>query len=490
MSCETRSTARDRVRRLARFWGVHAAGRPVCRGHHAPLDFLASWCLDRPALSLVHGPRGGGKSFLRAFATHLDSLRQDGHATRILGGSLAQSRQIYEALREFDRVRPEAKIFAPRGLTEHRATYCTGSDVAILAASPTSVRGPHVPTLCLDEVDEIAPDIREAAFGMCMARGGSPASVAMTSTWHRLGGPMEGLLERGRSGEFPVWTFCAFEVLESCPEDRSGPNLERCPECPLMRWCHDDKHMHGGLPKAKRSAGHYAIDSLIQKVRGVSLRVFESDYLCLGPKADGLWFKGFDLARHVSESAEFDPSHPAYLAVDPGVWTGAVFFQVRRLPDSTRLVTVFADLLVEDAPAREVAETLNRLAESRCLGRLAGRYSDPAGGARNPIGETVLDVYRRHGLPLDPWDRANPPVSDSLALVEDHLNPADGVPRLLVHPRCAPTIRAFLSYRRARRQGQWLDRPEDPQHPHEDLIDALRGGLHARLRRAVDRLFL
>jgi hypothetical protein len=33
------------------------------------------------------------------------------------------------------------------------------------------------------------------------------------------------------------------------------------------------------------------------------------------------------------------------------------------------------------------------------------------------------------------------------------------------------------NYRRAKRGGQWQDWPEDPQHPHEELVDALRGGL-------------
>ena len=50
---------------------------------------------------------------------------------------------------------------------------------------------------------------------------------------------------------------------------------------------------------------------------------------------------------------------------------------------------------------------------------------------------------------------------------------------MLVHPRCGATIDALRSYRRARRGGQLLDAPADPQHPHEDLVDALRGGLKA-----------
>jgi hypothetical protein len=70
-------------------------------------------------------------------------------------------------------------------------------------------------------------------------------------------------------------------------------------------------------------------------------------------------------------------------------------------------------------------------------------------------------------------------VADGLALVESFLMPADGVARLRIHPRCTALLRGLSNYRRARRGGQWQDYPEDPQHPHEDLVDALRGGLRA-----------
>src|SRR5262249_46286783 len=150
-------------------------------------------------------------------------------------------------------------------------------------------------------------------------------------------------IDRGREGAFPVDTCCAFEVLERCPEERSGPHLENCPQCPLVSWCHSDRDTHpSGLPKAKRSAGHYTIDSLIQKVKAVSLRVFESDYLCLRPRAAGVWFSMFDEPSHVSANAEFAP----------GVHTGAIWFQaVPRLDGRGHRVNVFADYFAEGLSA-------------------------------------------------------------------------------------------------------------------------------------------
>ena len=474
---------RPRGRRALRQWirdhlGIEIARQPVCRGHTAPFDYFSRIFLERPPLALVLGPRGGGKSFLSALDTHLTSRWNPRHTTRILGGSLAQSSQVHYALRDLIRGGDDADVVSK--LTKDGAYYANDAEVKILAASSTSVRGPHVPTLKLDEVDEIDEECREAAMGMCMNRHGVPGSVVMTSTWHRVDGPMARLMERGHAGDFPVYSFCAFEVLEHCPEERSGKYLEKCPECPLVQWCHKDRDLDPlGRPKAKRADGHYAIDSLIQKARATGSRTFEADYLCLGPRVDGLWFPGFDPGANVHPRAEYDPSLAVHVAVDSGVFTGAVFFQVAKLPTPTGVaeeIRVFADYLRENASAEANAQALLEVARTRCNGRIDVASTDPAGGSRNPVGPTVIAEYERSGLrPLRRWPHGS--VADGLALLESFLAPADGRSRLVVHPRCEATARALRHYRRAKRGGQWQDYPEDPQHPHEDLVDALRGGL-------------
>ncbi len=466
---------------VLKYTGIKIAETSVCVGHNAPWEFFRDFFLDRPSLALVLGPRGGGKSYLSALNTHIVSRFNDRHGTRILGGSLAQSEQIYRALRDtiyHSDSKAGGDAASISRLLKGEAVYRNGSEVSVLAASSRSVRGPHVPSLKLDEVDEIATDLREAAMGMCMDdRHGSKASVLMTSTWHRVNGPMAGLMERAAAGEFPLYTFCVFEVLETCPDERSGKFLEKCPTCPLVKWCHDVPP--GVQPKAKRSDGHYGIDALIQKVRATSAKTFEADYLCKGPRTDGLWFPTFSEDSHVRDVAEYDRNLPVHLALDSGVFTGAVFFQVAHLMTQTGPVDeirVFADYLAENVPAEQNAYRILDRARGCCNGRLDTVSTDPAGGARNPVGPTVIGEYERVGLrPMKRWPQGS--VADGLALMESFLNPADGRSRLIIHPRCAPTIRALQNYRRAKRGGQWQDYPEDPQHPHEDLVDALRGGL-------------
>ncbi len=462
---------------MASVWGVNVAKESVCEGHSSPGQFLAELVFDRPPMILIHGSRGGGKSFLSALAIHFDSIIYTHHGTRILGGSLAQSQQIYEALELFDQALPEAGLF--KRLLKTEAEYTTGSKVSILAASSTSVRGPHVPRLCLDEVDEIAPDIRESAVGMCMALRGVSPTIAMTSTWHKVGGPMAELIAKGRAGAFPVHTFCAFEVLERCPDERSGRHLEKCPECPLMKWCHADKDRRAdGLPKAKRSDGHYTIDSLIQKVQATSERIFESDYLCLGPKADGVWFTQFNELANVSSVAAYDPALPIHISVDSGVSTAAVYAQ--RTPAGK--IHVFGDYLAEGLSAEDNGRLILARAHDLAPYAMANRAfkvsTDSAGGARNPVGPTVFAEYDRVGLRgpngRENWPKYPGSVEDSLLLTEAMVRSADGNVSLLVHPSCTKLINAFKGYRRAKRQNIWMDYPEDPQLD-EHLIDSVRG---------------
>ena len=471
---------------VERYTGVRIPTESVCPGHAAPFDLFARQVLERPPLALWHGPRGSGKSFLSAIDTHLASRFIPRHATRILGGSLAQSEQIHQAMKEAvlegagSRGNDAASV---KRFTKNEVAYHNGSSVSILAASPTSVRGPHVPALKLDEVDEIDDDIRESAMGMAMEIRGVKSSILMTSTWHRTNGPMAGLMDKGRAGAFPVDTFCIFEALERCPVERSGPQLELCPSCPIHAWCHADRDQHpSGLPKAKRSAGHYSIDSLIQKAQGVSPRVFESDYLCLRPKTAGVWFTMFDESRHVTPIAEYDPHRGVHLAVDPGVHTGAVWFQSRPRTDGKgHIVNVFADYFAEGLSAEQNAVAIVEQSRQLCgPSDWKRRVSlDPASSSRTAVGPTVRGEYERAGLKgrtgLESWPCGK--KNDGLQFLEALLRSADGAASLFVHPRCRSLITAFACYTRAKQAGQWLDHAADPQHPFEDMIDPLCGGL-------------
>lgn len=477
------------------YTGVEIQHVPVCRGHSAPFQMFAQQFLERPLISVWHGPRGGGKSFLSALDTHANSRFRPGHATMVLGGSKQQSRQIYGAL---DYLNREARgkfgddhdQIGPRDLLAESARYRNGSEVSILAASPTSVRGPHVPSLKLDEVDEIDSEIREQALGMAMEikRRGvvHTPSILMTSTWHRSNGPMAELMGRASEGEFPSHTFCIFEVLERCPESRSGPwvggddRYLHCPTCPIRPWCHSDSG-RGERPKAKRSSGHYSIDTLIQKAQVASAATIRSDYLCDGPQTKGLYFPEFD-DLNVSEAAEYQPGLPVHAPIDSGDHTGGCLFQIVSTQDGEYQVDqihVFAEYYSKGRGARVAGQEFQAVAGQRCGGKLDRPTTDPAGKAATSVGPVVLGEYAAVGFRPVPWPSYPGSVRQGINLIASFLQTATGRRDLLIHPRCKRLIEAFRHYERKKVRGQYRDEPADPQHPYEDMMDALRGGLHA-----------
>jgi Terminase large subunit, T4likevirus-type, N-terminal len=229
--------------------------------------------------------------------------------------------------------------------------------------------------------------------------------------------------------------------------------------------------------------------------------------------SDGAWFKSFDAARHVSEGAEYVPGLPVHLAIDCGVsrHVAAVWFQVRpvcyvpqhALPDRHEpeptsrgwtplrpalpmvaehglrsVVTVFGDFHCEGLYSEAAARAIVAHGEALpgCGGRADVVRLDPAASARTGIGPTAYSEFERvFGPVLARWPQHR--VLDGLDQLEVLLDQGC----LLLHPRCAPLKAAFQNYARRRTTGgDWQDEPADPQHPHEDLMDALRGGVRDR----------
>jgi|GEM_PF-1942093 len=191
---------------------------------------------------------------------------------------------------------------------------------------------------------------------------------------------------------------------------------------------------------------------------------------------EGVWFETFDDV-HQSVLAEYDPAYPVHLAVDSGVHTGAVWFQIKydKETDEAR-VNIFGDYYSEKVPAYDNAKAILAKGKALCGGKVDRCTTDPAGKSPSAVSNsTVASEYKRAGLKPDFWPSFPGSVLAGLTLVEGFVSTSP--PDLIVHPRCHDLISAFSNYKRAKRAGQWIDRPEDPQHPYEDMLDALRGGL-------------
>lgn len=194
---------------------------------------------------------------------------------------------------------------------------------------------------------------------------------------------------------------------------------------------------------------------------------------------EGARFPSFDPSRHVSAAAAYHPGLPVRLAIDCGVsgHTGAVFFQVRDVGPYRRRVTVFADYYAAGLYSEANALAILDKGKSLFPGPLEIVRLDPASSARTGVGPAAYGEYERvfgrRAVAFWPGHL----VSDGLDQIELLLGPPDREPDLLIHPDCVHLVAAFNGYVMAQQGGEWMSYPKDPNHPHEDMMDALRGGI-------------
>jgi hypothetical protein len=192
---------------------------------------------------------------------------------------------------------------------------------------------------------------------------------------------------------------------------------------------------------------------------------------------ESVWFASFERARHVSDQyAEYVPGLPVHLAIDCGTsqYTGAVFFQSPQIDEQRRAVTVFGDFFAAGSYSAKTAEAiLQKAMELPCKGIVDVVRLDPASKAHTGIG---LAAYHEYGIVFGDRITSKWPshkVVDGLDFMELMLDRG----LLVIHSRCTQLIEAFVNYRRETKAGVVLDKPADPQNPHEDMMDALRGGI-------------
>jgi hypothetical protein len=283
----------EMLRRCEEQLGLKLPTEPVCSNHQAPgqyfLDSISSRDGGQP---IVCACRSGGKTELTALIALIESVAYSDCGTRILGGSETQSLGLYEHLTEFIKHGDLYDLLDGEPLTT-RVKFKNGSRARILAASQRSVRGPHVPRLILDEVDEIEPEIYRAALPILTSTSDIPGTLRILSTMNRPDGLMGQIMEEGVDAGRQFYTWCVFDVMERC-EGRD------CSKCVLWEDCQG---------KAQRANGYYKVDDAV-KLRtapGFCREDWESQMLCLKPGHKSLIWSGYNEQFHLyTPPADFD----------------------------------------------------------------------------------------------------------------------------------------------------------------------------------------
>lgn len=192
--------------------GVKIPDPAICKTHKSPLDALWDSYADENPFGIWHAMRGSGKTLLLAILAWLESVFKPRCGTTILGGSLEQSQKAIAYSTQLWQ-RPEAPTQLLAGTVAGRGYKLKhGAWVAALAASQKSVRGPHPQKLRLDEVDEMAPEIFDAAMGQPKSNYGIPDQVVASSTLHHPFGMMADLIDNREERGAKLYQWCVEEV--------------------------------------------------------------------------------------------------------------------------------------------------------------------------------------------------------------------------------------------------------------------------------------
>lgn len=312
-------------------------------GHKSPFSFLWAVIIDLVTEALVWANRSGGKSYLGGLITWLRSGWNSGVGTKILGGSFEQSAKSYKAVNDmWDRTEMMTDFLsAPPMIT--KTHWKNQSNVEILTASHNSVRGPHQQKLILDEVEEMAFDIFEAALSQPQASRGIKSSTIIMSTMHKRYGVMNYLLEKYPEMGMVLFKWCVWEVLEPCVD-------YSCSTCPLRSYC-PGKQM-------KEAEGHYKIEDFVKKMQQLSIKALMAEWLCRNPSREGLVYSEFeDEGDNVTEQG-FDENKPVELGIDFGgtnpfaITAWQVFDKIDVQVDEVYMRDTRNGLVIAEAKAR------------------------------------------------------------------------------------------------------------------------------------------
>jgi len=184
-----------------------------CEEHQSPLDALWDIYSDNAEFTILQAMRGSGKTLLLAILAYLESIFKPRCETTILGGSLEQSTKAVTYLRGLWELPQSPRDMLKSGVVAGRGyELSNGSWVMALAASQKSVRGPHPQRLRLDEVDEMAPEIFDAALGQPKESYGIPDQVVASSTLHHPFGMMANLIDNREERGAKLYRWCVEEV--------------------------------------------------------------------------------------------------------------------------------------------------------------------------------------------------------------------------------------------------------------------------------------
>jgi hypothetical protein len=456
------------------FLNLNVPSKKICPNHSAPMDYLwHSFACDKmgtgssesasggrdvpvPILSerritsgdaIVWANRGGGKTQLAAAATLLDCIFKPNCQVRILGGSLEQSKRMYEYLVSFtdnnfaDSVKDRAYV--------GKCKFKNNSRVEVLTQSARNVRGRHVQKLRCDEVELFDPDILTAAHFVPTSKDGIIASMEIISTMHRPYGLMQKCVTEAGASKIPIFSWCLWEVIQKCVD-------RNCSQCPLWSDC-------GG--KAKNAEGYLSIDDAIAQMQRSSRAAWESEMLCLRPSLENSVFADFNPDIHV-KPVKYDPNLPLYRSIDFGFINPFVCLWIQVDGDGVvRVIDEYirtratidthanyinswnahsAHVIPAKAPIQSYSYNSRLPTQNSKLVAVSATFCDPSGSGVNDVnGSSAVSELRKFGIHCRCRKSS---ILEGIELIRRALRNGRGQSSLMISPCCPRLIEALKCY--------------------------------------------
>lgn len=266
------------------FFGYQIPRHKVCADHDAPFDAFSTAYFRKDPQVLIRGSRGlAGKSRMLS-VLGLTFAVVDGAEATILGGSLAQSKNVHDTIRGVLEYRGFNKGWLSAPPTNSLIAFTNGAMLRPLTASQRTVRGPHPPVLIGDELDEMDPEIWESAKGQ----------------------PMD---QRNYRGDLLQAVTCAASTVQYA-DKTMALEMARFEEMglPLFNWCHWES--------SNPIDGWLSLDMIERKRREVSAERWRVEY-DLGEPSIGNRAFGSEHVEAMFISLESDQGRELWPNSDP-----------------------------------------------------------------------------------------------------------------------------------------------------------------------------
>lgn len=441
--------------------GIAISDNRICGNprHCSPFDFLWEMFSGQTTEALLWANRSGGKSFIGGLLTWLRSTFFEKVGSKILGGSFDQSKKSYQAMEYFwdaTGSQDDLLIDLPQ-IT--KTSWKNGSKVEILTASHNSVRGPHQQKLVLDEVEEMAFDIFEAALSQPQEQFGIKSSTLVMSTMHKSYGVMNYLLQNHRKMGLKLFNWCVLEVIENCKD-------YQCSTCPIRSLCKDKA--------IKKANGHYKISDLVKKMTQLSRQAFNTEWLCQKPTREGLIYKEF--SEDNETTAGFNENLPVDIGVDFG-GTNPFAVTVWQVIDGI-------DIQIDEIymPQTRNSYVIDEAENRRWWKNIRRAYCDPARpDCISEWSDAIKKVNKKEGGAIG----VKAEVLERINLVESKIKPMKGTTSLKVNTlRCKDTLREYDNYHWKEKKDEMKPVKDEPEKVFDHAMDSTGYYVWGKYKRA------